>query len=138
MRLLKMCFPLLLALVLSACTTAGKIDRNQALQQAQYAYSAAIRWGDFEGAWNMVDPKLRTAHPMTDLEFERYKQLQVSGYHDLGAEVTPDTAAREIQIGVINRNTLVERQVRYTERWRYDAVGKTWWLTVGLPDLSAQ
>lgn len=138
MRLLKMCFPLLLALVLSACATAGKIDRNQALQQAQYAYSAAIRWGDFEGAWNMVDPKLRAAHPMTDLEFERYKQLQVSGYHDLGAEVLPDTASREIQIGVVNRNTLVERQVRYTERWRYDATAKAWWLAVGLPDLSAQ
>ena len=138
MRLLKTCFPLLLALLLSACATAGKIDRNQALQQAQYAYSAAIRWGDFEGAWNMVDPKLRAAHPMTGLEFDRYKQLQVSGYHDLGAEVLPDTAMREVQIGVVNRNTLVERQVRYTERWRYDAPTKTWWLSVGLPDLSAQ
>ena len=138
MRLLKTCFPLLLALVLSACATAGKIDRNQALQQAQYAYSAAIRWGDFEGAWNMVDPKVRAAHPMTDLELERYKQLQVSGYHDIGSEVLADTASREIQIGVVNRNTLVERQVRYTERWRYDATIKTWWLAVGLPDLSAQ
>ena len=138
MRLLKTCFPLLLALVLSACATAGKIDRNQALQQAQYAYSAAIRWGDFEGAFNMVDPKLRAAHPLTDLEIERYKQLQVSGYHDIGSEVLADTASREIQIGVINRNTLVERQVRYTERWHYDATVKTWWLAVGLPDLSAQ
>ena len=138
MRLLKTCFPLLLVLVLSACATAGKIHRNQQLQQAQYAYSAAIRWGDFEGAWNMVDPKVRAAHPMTDLELERYKQLQVSGYHDIGSEVLADTASREIQIGVVNRNTLVERQVRYTERWRYDAAIKTWWLAVGLPDLSAQ
>ena len=138
MRLLKTCSLLLLALVMSACATVGKVDRNQALQQAQYAYSAAIRWGDFEGAWNMVDPAVRAAHPMSDLEFERYKQLQVSGYHELGAEVLPDTAMREIQIGVINRNTLVEREVRYTEHWRYDATAKTWWLAVGLPDLSAQ
>ena len=135
MRLLKTCFPLLLALVLSACATAGKIDRNQALQQAQYAYSAAIRWGDFEGAFNMVDPKLRAAHPLTDLEIERYKQLQVSGYHDIGSEVLADTASREIQIGVINRNTLVERDARYTERWRYDTEAKTWWIVGGLPDL---
>jgi hypothetical protein len=42
---------------------------------------------------------------------------------------------REIQIGVINRNTLVERETRYTERWRYDAEHKTWWLTAGLPNL---
>ena len=111
------------------------MDQNSALQQAQYAYSAAIRWGDFEGAWNMVDPEYRKAHPMTDLEFERYKQVQISGYHDLGAQVTQTNAIREIGIGVINRNTLVERQARYTERWRYDAEGKVWWLTVGLPDL---
>ena len=135
MRLLKTCFPLLLALVLSACATAGKIDRNQALQQAQYAYSAAIRWGDFEGAWNLIDPAYRKAHPMTQLEFERYKQVQISAYHDIGAQVGPTTAMREVQIGVINRNTLVEREARYTERWRYDEKAKVWWLESGLPDL---
>jgi hypothetical protein len=136
MRLLKTWCPLLLALLLSACATAGRVDRSQALQQAQYAYSAAIRWGDFEGAWNMVDPAFRSAHPMTDVDFGRYKQFQVSGYQDLGAQGTADTAAREIDIGVINRNTLVEHRLRYTERWRYDPVAKTWWLTVGLPALS--
>ena len=73
---------------------------------------------------------------MTDLEFERYKQVQISGYRDLTAQVSPDgTAAREIQIGVINRHTQTERSTRYTERWRYDAAAKTWWITSGLPDL---
>ena len=67
---------------------------------------------------------------MTDLEFERYKQIQISSYRDIGAQVGEGTAMREIQIGVINRNTLVERQSRYTERWRYDAEHKAWWLTV--------
>ena len=134
MRVLKTCLLLLLALTaLTACVT--KMDRNSELDKAQYAYSAAIRWGDFEGAWNMVDPKYRKAHPMTDLEFARYKQVQISAYHDLGAQVGEGTAAREIQIGVINRNTLVERETRYTERWRYDPVVKTWWLATGLPDL---
>ena len=134
MRMLKVGMLLSLLLVLAACG-AAKMDQDSALQQAQYAYSAAIRWGDFEGAWNMVDPEYRKAHPMTDLEFERYKQLQISAYHDLGARAGDGVASREVQIGVINRNTLVERQARYTERWRYDAEGKVWWLTVGLPDL---
>ena len=44
---------------------------------------------------------------------------------------------REIQIGVVNRHTLAERSLRYTERWRYDPEAKTWWLTVGLPDFWA-
>lgn len=134
MRLLKTCLLLLLALSLGACA-AAKLDRNNDLQRQQYAYSAAIRWGDFEGAWNLVEPAYRAAHPMTDLDFARYKQLQVSGYHELGARGDATTAEREIQIGVINRNTLVEREARYTEAWRYDPVAKTWWLTVGLPDL---
>ena len=44
---------------------------------------------------------------------------------------------RDIEIGVINRNTLAERTVRYRERWRYDEAAKTWWLVTGLPDLWA-
>ena len=125
------CVALLLAL--SACATGG--DRGNALDKAQYAWSAAIRWGDFEGAWTMVDPAYRAAHPMTDLEFERYKQLQVSGYHDLGAQVGDGVASRQVEIGVINRNTLVERQAHYLEQWRYDPVAKAWWVESGLPDL---
>ena len=134
MRMLKAGMLLSLLLVLAGCG-AAKMGQMGALQQAQYAYSAAIRWGDFEGAWNMVDPEYRKAHPMSELEFERYKQVQITGYHDMGEQVTQTAALREIGIGAVNRNTLVERQVRYTERWRYDAEAKVWWLTVGLPDL---
>ena len=133
MRLLKTWLPLLaMLLCLSGCATTGKGD---ALQDAQYAWSAAIRWGDFEGAWNMVDPKVRDAHPLTDLEFARYKQVQISEYRELGVHGTADTSVREVQIGVVNRNSLAERQVRYTETWRYDPAAKAWWITSGLPDL---
>lgn len=112
------------------------MDRGSALDSAQYAWSAAIRWGDFEGAWNLLDPAYRATHPLGDLELARYKQLQVSGYRELGAQIAGDTAVREIQIGVVNRNTQIARDARYTERWRYDPVAKTWWVVSGLPDLS--
>ena len=46
-------------------------------------------------------------------------------------------AMREIQIGVINRHTMAERTVRYTERWRWDAAAGRWWIVDGLPDLWA-
>ena len=133
MRLPKFWLPMLLAAVLPACAT--RIDQMSKLSEAQYAYSAAIRWGDFEGAWNLVDPDYKKLHPMSNLEFERYKQIQISSYRDLAAQVGESTAMREIQIGVINRNTLVEREARYTERWRYDEKAKVWWLESGLPDL---
>jgi hypothetical protein len=123
---------LLLASLLAGCASS---TQTSALDRVQYAYSAAIRWGDFEGAWQLVDPAYREQHPLTDLELARYKQVQVSGYRDLAAQTTADgIALREIQIGVVNRHTLVERTIRYTERWRYDAEADTWWLTVGLPD----
>ena len=123
---------LLAALMLAGCATQQQASE---LQKVQYAYSAAIRWGDFEGAWQLVDPEYRAAHPMSALEFERYKQVQVSAYRDLAAQAIPQSVAmREIQIGVVNRHTQVERSLRYTEHWRYDAASKQWWLTVGLPD----
>lgn len=124
---------LALVLALGGCATAS--DRGSALQRAQYAWSAAIRWGDFEGAWNMVDPDYREAHPMTELEFERYKQVQISSYRDLGAQSGDGTAMRGVEIGVVNRNTLQARQARYVERWRYDPDSNTWWVTSGLPNL---
>ncbi len=127
-----------LALLLATLAGCGGGARKMTvLQETQYAYSAAIRWGDFEGAWQLVDPKYRETHPMTDLQFERYKQIQVSGYRDLAERVGEGTAMREIQIGVINRNTMAERSIRYTEQWRYDAEAKQWWITGGLPDFWA-
>jgi hypothetical protein len=124
-----------LAALLAGCATTRRVDRNEALREAQYAWSAAIRWGDFEGAWTMVDPKVREAHPLTPLEMERYQQVQLSAYRELGSTVGPDTAARPIEIGVVNRHTQVERTTRYVERWRYDAEADRWWITSGLPDL---
>lgn len=120
------------ALLAAGCASTGK----NKLEEIQYAWSAAIRWGDFEGAWNLVDPKYREAHPMTNVEFERYKQIQISGYRDLGTQTLPDgTVVREIELGVINKHDMTERSARYVERWRYDEAAKTWWQEGGLPDL---
>ena len=126
---------LLLALLLllpAAC--ASTPDRGDALRQAQYDWSAAIRWGDFEGAWTLVDPAYRAEHPLSSLELERYKQVQVSRYHDLDSQVSGDRASRQVRIGVVNRNTQVQREARYLEAWRYDPEADRWWNTSGLPD----
>jgi hypothetical protein len=135
MRLWKISLPLLAVLLLALTGCATSASKGDALQEAQYAWSAAIRWGDFEGAWNMVDPKVREEHPLTALEFARYKQVQISEYRELGTQDGDGTSVREVQIGVVGRNSLAERQVRYTEHWRYDPVAKAWWITNGLPDL---
>lgn len=128
-----------LAVVLALAGCASGATRMNALESAQYAYSAAIRWGDFEGAWNLLDPELRKREPMTALEFERYKQVKVSRYEVLGSQgsVEEQQARQEVQIDVINEHTQIQRSIRYTEQWRYDPVAKAWWVTSGLPDFWA-
>ena len=128
-------FGLLFLLALTGCASTS--NQSNKLDQAQYAWSAAIRWNDFEGAINLIDPKVREKAPLTPLQLERYKQVQISSYRDLGAssDFEAGTAVRDIEMGVINRHTLTERTVRYRETWRWDAEAKAWWVTSPLPDL---
>jgi hypothetical protein len=134
MRFLSRLLVLVLLLSMAGMAMAGSKKRS-VLEKNQYAYSAAIRWGDFEGAWSLVDPKVREEKPMTAVDFSRYEQIQVTGYRDLATMPGPEpgTEMREIQIEIVNRNTLSQRRVRFTEIWRYDAEAKAWWVA-GLPD----
>jgi hypothetical protein len=134
MRLTKL-LGLLGLLALSACVT-NPGQRNK-LDQLQYTWAGSIRWGEVENAVNLVDPKLREKMDLTSLQLERYKQVQISAYRDIGASTDFESgqAVRDIEIGVINRHTMAERTVRYRETWRWDAEAKTWWVTSPLPDL---
>ncbi|MBD9480471.1 hypothetical protein IB225_15860 [Pseudoxanthomonas sp. PXM02] len=124
-----------MVLVLAPASAQGRLQRSK-LQQVQEAYAAAIRWGDFENAWQAVDPAYKAEHPMSELEFERYQQVQISGYRDVSTNGGPDgTVERAVELRVINKHTMAERTMRYRERWRWDPEAKRWWLVVGLPDL---
>ncbi|TXH81610.1 hypothetical protein [Pseudoxanthomonas mexicana] len=131
----RMLWVLGLLAVLAPAGAQSRMQRGK-LQQVQDAYAASIRWGDFENAWQAVDPAYRAEHPMTELEFERYKQIQISGYRDLSTRSGPDgTVERAVELRVINKHTMAERTERYVERWRWDPEAKRWWLVVGMPDL---
>lgn len=124
-----------LVMLLPGCASTGK--QASALERAQYAWSGAVRWNDFQTAWQLVDPDYRAAHPASDLDFARYEQVQVTSYRETGGQAGPEDATRQVQIGVVNRHTMAERTVRYTERWRWDAAAGTWWIVDGLPDFWA-
>lgn len=134
-RLLRLLPALAAVLLLAACATGGR--QGDLLDSAQYDWSGAIRWGDFEGALNLVDPAKRADLAPTAVELERYKQIQISSYRDVGAsrDLDAGTAVRDIQIGVVNRHTQAERTVRYRETWRWDPQARAWRNTSGLPDL---
>ncbi|MFT3755508.1 MAG: hypothetical protein QM769_06100 [Pseudoxanthomonas sp.] len=129
---------LLLALMVAApADAAGKRKRANQLEQSRNALAASIRWGEFEKAWELVEPAYREAHPLTELVLERYRQVQITGYSDLGLGGTgaDGTITRAIELRVVNRHTMAERSLRYEERWRWDEAARRWWLVGGLPDL---
>jgi len=134
---LKILAVLMLAMVVAAPAGAlAKRKKGGQLDAMQAAYAAAIRWGEFEQAWELVDPAYRQAHPMSELAFERYQQVQISGYSDRNSILADDgSVIRNVELRVINKHTMAERTLRYREQWRWDADAKRWWLVVGLPDL---
>src|SRR3546814_16858152 len=102
-------------LVAAGCASRGSKDDK--LHEAQYAWSAAIRWGDFEGAWNLVEPEYRKANPLTPVEFERYKPVAISRYHDLGEQVLADgDLPPHIHLGVTNTHPMTQRAQRHLAR----------------------
>ncbi|MFT3808019.1 hypothetical protein [Arenimonas sp.] len=125
---------LALLALLSACgTTSGKSAQQSTLSE----YAAAIRWGEFDRAQDFVDPVHRQEHPITDLDRERFKHMQVSGYEVKHASMTPDGGLQQtVEIRVINKLTQSERTLTDRQTWRWDEAGKRLWLTSGLPDFS--
>lgn len=124
---------LALVLLLAACASSGqRSPRDQML----YDYVSAVRWSDFDAAARFLDPELLAREPMTDLERERYRQFQVSGYEVKSASEPAEGEYRQVvEIRVVNRHTQVEKIITDRQRWRWDPEAKRWWLASGLPDL---
>ena len=136
-RFIWICLLVLAIAALPATATAQKLKIKQPrlLEETQLDYSKAIRWNNFEAAAALLDPSYREQHPVTDAEFSRYEQIQVTAFEDFDSRILPDgSVERAVRIDLVNRNTLSQRTIRFTERWRYDAQAKRWWLISGLPD----
>ncbi|RBC65807.1 hypothetical protein BRN44_02915 [Xanthomonas oryzae pv. oryzae] len=122
--------------MLSGVANAGSRAQARTLETTQAAYTAAVRWNDFDTAQGFVEPAYAQAHPLSDLERSRYEQIQISGYRELRVSEDPNgDLRREVELRVINRNTQAERLVRGIEIWRWNPKQKRWWLASGLPDL---
>ncbi|WP_308420738.1 hypothetical protein [Dyella caseinilytica] len=139
MRMRRIAGPVLLSamLLLSGCATD---KRGDALTHTMIAYANAVRWDGFEAAQQFVDPKVRDAHPITDLDRERYKQVQVSDYDDGNGPIPAgENEVRQIvQISLTNVHTQAVRTIVDHQLWRYDPVKNHWWLESGIPDITQQ
>ncbi len=126
---------IMLCLLLAGCATRGP-DMHQ-LDRALYTYAGAIRWGEIDVAAGFIDPALAERHAWSDIQRQRYEQLQVTGYSVQGKQPVSDGELLQVvEIRVVNRHTQAERSIVDRQRWRWDADAKRWWLSSGLPDFS--
>lgn len=126
-------------LVLLACLLAGcpAPTRAPTTENLLADYASAIRWNDFDKAVDFIDPALRESTPLTDLERERFKQVQVTGYEVKDRDIAPDgSLVQVVEIRLVNRNTQLERTFTDRQSWRFDPASRRVWLTSGLPDLN--
>lgn len=120
---------------LSGCATDRRSD---ALAHTMIAYANAVRWDGFEVAEQFVDPKVREAHPITDLDRERFKQVQVSDYDDGNGPVPAgeNQVRQTVQISLTNVHSQAVRTVVDHQLWRYDPDTYHWWLESGIPNIA--
>lgn len=135
----RIALPLVLAstVLLGACATENMRSKATILDDTLRTYAATIRWGDIAQAEAYVDPEYRKAHPLSELDVARYKQVQVTNYEDQPAVPVNDNEVRQtVEIGLVNVHTQTARSIVDRQVWRYDEAAKRWWLTTGLPDIT--
>lgn len=123
--------------LLAGCATLQ--NKGELRDQTMEAYAAALRWGDFQSAWNYVDPEVRAAHPLTPQQKALYATVRVGQYEAQGpVPAGPDTVRQTAQITLIVKTSQRVYSVLDHETWHWDAATKHWWLESGLPDISPQ
>lgn len=127
---------LVLATLMLAMPVMAK-SREKILTETLQTYAATIRWGSIEQADSFVDPVYRAAHPLSQLELDRYKQIRITSYNDTApVPVNDDEVRQTVEIGVVNLHTQEARSIIDRQVWKYDRKAKVWLLTSGLPDIT--
>ena len=123
-------------LLLAACATDQ--PQGDALEYRLDSYESTLRYsGDLTQAVGFLDPEWLKAHPMLELELERLRQVQVTGYQAGDVQVVDELHVLQVvRMEVVNNHTQRARSVTDRQEWRYDPEAKTWWLTSGLPDIT--
>jgi hypothetical protein len=121
---------LALPLLLAACSsvTHTKVDMRE-------EYSRAVRWSEWDLAWQFIDPTRRKSLVLPGEEQDRLNEVEVTAYNVRNAEPQPDGTIKQlVEIHYIDKATQIEKTTRVNEVWRTDDNGEHWWLTTGLPE----
>lgn len=130
-------FVITIALLVANPVTASEESRAQKeLEPSTLMYHKAVRWNDFHEAAALLDPTAPQNIPLPEDIDERYKSVQVVAYRVKSASSPgPFLYQQRVEIGVVNADTQIMKNVIDNQVWRYDSAAKRWWLTTGLPKL---
>ena len=124
--------PLLVILLLLFVAACGGMPKKKVDMVAEYGN--AVRWSDWDMAWNFVDPKERASVNLPEGEMDRLKDVKVTGYTVRTRDPQPDgTVKQSVEIRYVDQATQIEKTVRDHQVWRTDDEGAHWWITSGLP-----
>jgi hypothetical protein len=121
---------LLPLLLIAACSSVSKpkVDMRE-------EYGRAVRWSEWDLAWQFIDPATRTSLVLPGDEQDRLRDIKVTAYTVRTSEPQPDGTIRQmVEIHYVDQSTQRERVQRVQEIWRTDDEGEHWWLTTGLPE----
>ena len=128
-----------LAFALSAESCDETRGPEKVLRQTLRGYASAWRWGQPDQLVAYQEPDYPTKHPTYKFEVERLKQYKVGSYLEQNTKrVGEDRVEQVVSIDLINEHTQAVRTVIDRQEWRWDEKSKHWYLTTGLPDLSAE
>jgi hypothetical protein len=129
--------PSICVFVLAGCTSMNHQTENRALELTLNAYANAIRWGDTPQMLAFVDPDTLKAHPLSELDLQRYKQVRFVSYIEQApTPAGPHEVRQVVKIAVLNINTQTEREIIDNQLWRYDEATKHWHIVSGLPNIT--
>lgn len=133
---------LFIVFLLAGCGQVRDFRRGNIFEARFEAYSAAIRWGEFEKAATFI--KMREGKPRKpDLDY--LKTIRVTRY-ELIEEKTPH---KDEELGIIEAymannveyyfvNSGRVKNFRYEQLWWYDVEADNWFMDGDLPDFKAE
>jgi hypothetical protein len=127
---------MLIGVLLSGCPMNDK-DKKQ--EETLNNFQTMLRFSEYHGLMNFIDPEYLRENPITSLEMNRLRQYQVSSY-DIHSVVADDDAKafrQVVELNLFNLRTARERTVLYYQYWKWHDPPGVWRLHSGLPDLSS-
>ena len=122
---------LMIALLLSACSTIEKEEKKMSMNDTTRYYEYALRWSDYDAANAMRNPEATDPSP----DPASLKRFQVTSYTVVNSLMSEDgkVLTQVVDIHYYNEDNMLERQLRDRQKWIYDEEAKIWSLDGPLP-----